>query len=361
MWKQYSNIGNLTVDLELTTHCNLRCPQCSRTDEKNNLNPYPFIALTSVTLDQFKSWFSPEDLRCVKYMHFSGTYGDPGMCKDLLPIVEYIISNSKTNVGINTNGTMRGEDFWWDIGSIGKERLRVIFDIDGINQDMHSTYRRGSDLEKVLSAVEAVSMTPAKVTVLTVLFKHNQDYLDQIQDMAQSRAFKQIDFDYVEGNQFQNSNVYKFQDEYGNEQQLEQVTRKDREQGLERFDRRVRDHRHTDIATKYDSIECLSLKNKNIKVTAGGQVSPCCYLSTPIERAINGNLIASTHITSSGKHGDLMNPLIQDFVDNWKSFNLNHSNFLDVLDNQWFKDLKKSWSDTKSVPYACAKVCGKCS
>ena len=50
------------------------------------------------------------------------------MCKDLKLIVEYIINNSKTTtISINTNGSMRNEEFWFDLCGIGKQRLELIF------------------------------------------------------------------------------------------------------------------------------------------------------------------------------------------------------------------------------------------
>ena len=50
---------NLTFDVELTTHCNLKCPQCSRTDHRNNLNKMEWLPLTSVSLKDFMKWFPP--------------------------------------------------------------------------------------------------------------------------------------------------------------------------------------------------------------------------------------------------------------------------------------------------------------
>ena len=41
---------------------------------------------------------------------------------------------------------MRMTDFWWDIGAKGQERVKIIFDIDGINQEMHEFYRSGVEL-----------------------------------------------------------------------------------------------------------------------------------------------------------------------------------------------------------------------
>ena len=92
MWVNYYNESRLELDVELTTHCNARCPQCSRTNEFNVSERKEWLPLNQVTIDDFKKWFPKIK---IKHFHFSGKYGDPGMCKDLKLIVENIINNSK--------------------------------------------------------------------------------------------------------------------------------------------------------------------------------------------------------------------------------------------------------------------------
>ena len=364
MWNVHYEKKNLTLDVELTTHCNIKCPQCSRTNETDKLNRHNWVPLTSVSIEQFKTWFPLDTILYIKNFHFSGTYGDPGMCKDLYKILEYIIKHSFANISLNTNGSMRDSDFWWDVGALCKKRITLIFDVDGIDQKMHNTYRRGSNLEKVLDAIEAVSMTPAKIRILTVLFKHNEDYLEQIRDMVQSRAYKKIEFDEVEGNNFQKGPTYYFVNEEGETEFLQQVTREDRQQGLERLSRRVRDHRHIHIAESYDHISCLAAEQSNLKITATGQVSPCCYISTSLERASHYKKeerdYPSNMLTTDGIAGSPLNPTMRDFVENKEKFNLNHTPFKDIINNGWFtSELQNSWEKRETACFACAKVCGK--
>ena len=299
MWSEDYKARKLTLDMELSSFCNARCPQCSRTDELNNVNKKEWIPLNQVSISKFKSWFPPKDLNNIKNFHFSGTFGDPGMCKDLYKIVSYIIDNSATaRISINTNGSMRSTDFWWDIGAKGQNRLKVIFDVDGIDQEMHNFYRRGTKLSKILNNMAAVLDTPANVNVFTVLFKHNQDYLHDIHDMC-NKLGHITSFDWVEGNNF-NSPIYKFNDENGNPLQLEQVT-SDRPaintvnldgslipasviDDSERKSRRVRDHRHIPLIKDYTEIKCHAVERNNLKVSIDGLITPCCHLSPSLER-----------------------------------------------------------------------------
>ena len=62
-----------------------------------------------------------------------------------------VINESDVFIQMNTNGGMRDTDFWWDLGLLGnKNRMQVIFDIEGINQKMHEHYRRKVNFEKLL-------------------------------------------------------------------------------------------------------------------------------------------------------------------------------------------------------------------
>ena len=360
VWKNNYDNGDLTIDVELTTNCNAKCPQCSRTDQLNNSEKKAWLPLIQVSLTKFKSWFSPLDLIHIKNIHFSGTYGDPGMCKELLEIVTYIIKNSNsTNISINTNGGIRDELYWWKIGAIGGKRLSIIFDIDGIDEKMHSFYRQNVSLKKVLDNMEAVLETNARVKVLTVLFEHNENYLNQIQDMCRDLGVKE--FDSVEGNNFQRGPEYPFRDPDGNYKVLKQVTRADREQGLERLDRRVRDHRHKPKTLEEKKITCLAIEQKNLKVHATGIVAPCCFLSTPLEMdsIYRKNKPVSYHITTSGKEGDEMSPIMKEYVDRYKDFMLPNRTLKEIVNDKWFtKALMHSWLERKTSAYGCVKVCG---
>ena len=128
MWNEYHRQSDLSLDIELTTYCNARCPQCSRTDQNDVNKRKHWLPLKQVTYNQFKKWFPK--VSGIRNFHFSGKFGDPGMCKDLYEIVKYILdSDETTTVSVNTNGSMRDEDFWFDFASLGKYNLvKVLMD-----------------------------------------------------------------------------------------------------------------------------------------------------------------------------------------------------------------------------------------
>lgn len=370
-YESYLN-GTLTLDMEISTFCNAKCPQCSRTDRWNNLQKKAWLPTENVSVEQFAKWLPPKDLNQIKNVHFSGTYGDPGMCKDLFEITEYVLTSSTCNVSINTNASMRDEMFWWKLGGMGGERLHVIMDVDGINQEMHSFYRRDTHLDKVLANLEAIAETNCKVTVLTVLFEHNQDYLEEIRDMCRKLGVTR--FDEVEGNNFADSPIYEFNDMEGNMQELKQITRKDREQGIVRLDRRVRDHRHSENKSNkkeeydnienwrhYDEIHCLALAQDNLKVSVRGTITPCCYLSSGVETTAvyKSEPYPYQHLTTTGKQKDGAHPLMQNMLDNIQDHQLEHKSIGEILKSQWWhSQLQESWNHKDPI-YGCAKICGR--
>tara|TARA_E500000318_G_scaffold88501_1_gene85785 strand:+ start:669 stop:1754 length:1086 start_codon:yes stop_codon:yes gene_type:complete len=360
MWSQTYQKKKLGLDIELTTNCNARCPQCSRTDQHNYLKRKEWLPIKQVSLKEFQNWFpKSEHLNSITNFHFSGTYGDPGMCKDLKYIVEYIISNTDTTtISINTNGSMRDEEFWFEIGVLGGKRLKIIFDVDGIDQEMHSFYRRGTNLKKILSNIETACQTMANIAVLTVVFQHNEDYVEEIQDMC--RKLGVTEFDVVEGNNFEHGPTYSFIDEKGNQQELKQITRKDREQGLDRLNRIVRDHRHN-LHETHKYIECAAAKEMSLQISSNGLVTPCCFLSQPLEQMTTYRpyLNHNTNITTNGK--DELNNVMKKFINRNNDFNLNHKNIDEIVNDIWYtKELSSSFHSKDTSSFACKKVCGKC-
>ena len=214
----YKSFG-LRVFLDISTYCNAACPQCHRTDP-NGLGKASWLPLIQWDLETFKKAYNLDKSR-VKYysFNFCGTWGDPVMNKDLIEMVQYIIDNSNAIITIDTNGSIRDEEWWWRLGSIAGERLIVYFAVDGINQKMHSHYRRNTDLKKILDNMESISYTLSKPRVRTIVFKHNEEYLKQIEELVKARGARLVTF--TPSDRWQHGPVFNFTDEEGNAQTLQ--------------------------------------------------------------------------------------------------------------------------------------------
>lgn len=217
------NLNQLTAWIDISTYCNARCPQCHRNDP-NGLKKASWLPLIQWSLEQFKTAWPPSSMERIKRFEICGTWGDPVMNKDIYEIIEYIIENSQSRIQINTNGGMRDELFWWKLGVIGRGRMQVIFDIDGINQEMHAKYRRNVDFEKLKQNVIAYVEGGGNAFAHIIVFKHNEKYLKDI--IAMTREWGIPEYLAQASNRFDNGPVFEFTDEQGQLQTLEEMTDK---------------------------------------------------------------------------------------------------------------------------------------
>jgi len=212
------------ADINLTNLCNARCPQCQRTAEIG-LGTLKDLPMITWSLQDFMNYFSKKTLDDIKEYSFCGTWGDPLMAKDIEPIVHYIMDNSNAKVIITTNGSIRKDDFYIRLGNYCGRRLSMVIDVDGTTEEMHQKYRRGTSLKKSLSALRALSTTKAIPLSQTVVFKHNEMYVEQIKNLAiESGSHNHISypsdrFDFLHGD----LNIFNFINEDGNKETLERA------------------------------------------------------------------------------------------------------------------------------------------
>ena len=315
------NPNSIKVFLDISTYCNAGCPQCHRTNP-NGLSKEGWLPLIQWDLDMFKKAFPPSEMMRIKIFKFCGTWGDPVMCKDLDKIFAYIIDNSNTLISMDTNGSIRNADWWWDIGVKCRSRLEVIFDIDGINQEMHEKYRRFTHLSKVLENMNMLSQTTSLVKSQTILFKHNQEYKSEIKKLV--KAHGSIAHAFVISDRFRGENIRSFINEHGEEDYLEAADREVLPDGIIAGS--------TDRHNSYE-IKCRwALPRNEIVVNPDGQIMPCCFH-------------ANAHFwqrhdpayKNSNRMALNLNPVYsEDYNTNLKSYNILHTKLSEILNSDWF-------------------------
>lgn len=218
----YDN-NQISMWLDLSTYCNAACPQCHRTDA-NGLGKAGWLPDVQWTLEEFKKMFPAETLSHIERFDICGTWGDPMMNKDIGKIVEHIIASSKCKIIINTNGSIRNEDWWWNLGVLTGKRLTVVWAIDGYTQEQHAKYRQQTELDKIVLNMEAFNFAGGRSEVFTVVFKHNEKDLHNIARLAKQKGADTIFF--VKSNRFHHNSQDKFRyiDKDGQEGSLERST-----------------------------------------------------------------------------------------------------------------------------------------
>lgn len=193
-YKQLYDQKDLTLWMDISTYCNAACPQCHRTNPTNIEKTAHFLELEQWSIDQFKKAFSPETMAAVGTFDFCGTWGDPLMNKDIVEILQYIKEESNCNVDIHTNGSMRNEEWFFNLCVMLGPRLHITFTVDGINQEMHELYRQKTDLSKILEHIETVAGTHSTARIHTIIFKHNEKHLWELVNMVGDAGAESIAF-----------------------------------------------------------------------------------------------------------------------------------------------------------------------
>lgn len=217
MWNELYKDKKINMWIDLSTYCNAACPQCHRTNPRTS-SKADWLPLIQWSLDEFKKAFPPSTMKNICTFQICGSWGDPMMNRDIYNISEYIMNESECYVVFNTNGSMRDPIWWWQFGFLLKERATTYFCIDGVNQEMHEQYRQKTDLQLVLENMEAYSEF-SKAGAFTVVFKHNEDELLEIYNLA--KRYGADDHLFVPSDRAHHQDTFKYRDPKGNIKILE--------------------------------------------------------------------------------------------------------------------------------------------
>ena len=315
MWNSY----NLCITLDITTYCNAKCPQCHRTDALGGgLKKVDWLPLKHVNLKTIKKWFPPEALKYIYRINHCPTWGDSMMNPEIYEITEYMLKNSNVLININTNGSMRNEDFWYSFANLAvkyPKRIVVAFDVDGIDQKMHSKYRIGTDLNKIFKNMNILSEAKKwiKVTTQTIVFKHNQDYMKDIKELCEKHGSTHHLF--VKSDRFAPSNdKFYFKDENG------------KEQFLEFADKAFKDSYVAGLKSENlkEDIICRWGINDSLQINYDGQIHPCCFFGNTHARG-NSSQYNNSELTKR-------------YIEKQNEYNLNFTPFREIINSDWFQN-----------------------
>jgi radical SAM protein with 4Fe4S-binding SPASM domain len=130
----------VSVSFEPTTSCNLRCPECP-SGLRSFTRPRGMLEMNSFkgTIDQL----APDLLYLTFYFQ-----GEPYLNPDFLEMVKYA-ATKKIYTATSTNAHYLDDDNARKTIESGLDRL--IISLDGTTQEVYSQYRKGGNLEKVIS------------------------------------------------------------------------------------------------------------------------------------------------------------------------------------------------------------------
>ena len=187
MSSKYLEISEIkSLQIEVTSHCNLMCPQCGRV-HYGKLNP--LLNLSDLKPEDYDKIFYEEKLPSLKQVFLNGNFGDPVISKHINYLIE-ILLKKEIIVKVFTNGSLRNSSWWENLGKLfAKTQNEVVFSIDGL-KDTNSIYRVNSQWDKIMENVSAYLKSGAKARWDFLVFKHNQHQVEEAQALAKKMGFK---------------------------------------------------------------------------------------------------------------------------------------------------------------------------
>jgi len=191
----------VSISIEPTTSCNLRCPEC----------PSGLRAFTRPTGMLKKDFFTETIDQLYKELYYLVFYfqGEPYLNPQFLDMVKYA-SEKRIYTATSTNAHYLNDDNAKRTIESGLDRL--IISIDGTTQDVYQQYRVGGQLDKVLEGAKNMvkwkramkSKTPFIIFQFLVV-KPNEHQVEEVKKLA-----KEIGVDDV---WFKTAQVYDYEND----------------------------------------------------------------------------------------------------------------------------------------------------
>ena len=175
------------LHLEPTDVCQAACPLCAReTDTKFHKDRQHHLDMHKIT-----QVFDADRIKQLDKMFMCGNYGDPSAGKHTLDLYrEFRKLNKNIVLGMNTNGGIQSTLWWFELGRIlNQSQDYVVFSIDGLESTNH-VYRKNVAWSKVMQNVNAFIEAGGSAHWDMLVYKHNQDQVDECEQLARNMGFK---------------------------------------------------------------------------------------------------------------------------------------------------------------------------
>ncbi len=324
------------VHFEITSRCNLLCPQCARVHDGALNAQLPLQDLP--WLPNIDKLFSESFCRQLDAVYFCGNYGDPAASPNLEFFVDQLLLRQVSRIGIYSNGSLRSPDWWFSLGRKLWNRGWIALAIDGL-EDTNKIYRVQSSWKRLVENLKALIATKVHVRWEFLVFKHNEHQIKQAIDFAKSIGVKDFNLKFTSRFDGQKNTFSGKKLSLPRDPNLQPPTSKNLSILLEKygsFDRYVR-------ATP---IRCKTQNDaRSIYIDFNGSVWPCCWVGAP------------KYFGPSNQQAQSLNHMLKKYEQNFNS--LKHHTFDQILSHSFFeRDLVQSWSSSERL-YTCGRTCGK--
>jgi organic radical activating enzyme len=325
------------LDIEPSSYCNAKCPQCVRESRNGD---YSFFQQVNLSDMFFEFYFPKEVVKDLEIVSFCGNVGEPAMNKHLPSILRWFRKhNPNIFIEIYTNGSVQSPEWWHEIGSIVGTNGNTLFALDGL-EDTNHIYRIGVKWDQMINNIKEYIRSGATSTWQFIPFRHNEHQVEQAEAMSKEMGFTNFKIKISHRdllNQPQNLATAVYPPEnpkYKHEgQQLDFVN----------FDK-------TESYLNSVDIKCYAIEMSTIYLSAEGLVFPCCHTASIFLLA--DDLIPAPY--------SWIKNVKQDF--NLNEISLYKNTLEEILNSHTFRRIKESWNLNMKQGRnpLCAAICGKC-
>ena len=318
-----------SIDFEISSHCNSKCPQCPRYDMFGRV--HKDLKTTHLDVNIIKK-LPLEKMKSLDLVSFCGNFGDPLMHPNLDEILSFF---QNQRISINTNASLRNKQWWAQLGT--NKNIEVTFCIDGIGS-IHELYRRNTSYDKIMENAKEFIKAGGRARWQFIVFRHNEHQLQEAKKLSDEMGFKKIKFIYSD--RFDTENKWKV---YDNNKHLYDLEKSSHQTTLRESLNAPEGEKYWKSLNKNKGpITCVWSNQKKIYIHSDGTVYPCCMLGS----------------IQSGKNIEKL--LLKKIVKDFTHIDLYHNDLRDILvSNVFQKNLPDSFKGNPLQHPICIEWCNK--
>jgi len=279
------NISQIqSIHLEPSTYCNAKCPHCPRFNHIQNDvfesdgTLHPNLIQQHMDFAAISKNLQLEKLTSLRYVVLQGDKGDPCMNPRIDDFID-MFATHKNSPGINlvTNGSIRNQKWWKQLGQKNYQNLKVTFSIDGLDDTNH-LYRIGLDFDDIINNAKSFIDAGGIAEWKFLIFQHNQHQIYEAKKLSEQLGFRNFSIALPDASRFKNQKNWKVikDSETVYTISLPEITQP--------YDFRIANVDSREFTSESEDSEiCPYLRKANIYITASHKVIPCCMMHFDID------------------------------------------------------------------------------
>ena len=273
------------VHLEIVDKCNAKCPMCPRSE--NGGPEKSFINKNEITLERAKQIFDVSFLQQLRFVQLCGNFGDPIAARETLEVLTYFREvNPQISLGVHTNGSARHTSWWTKLGELLSHPGDYCkFGMDGL-RDTNAIYRRNTDWDKIIDSTTAFIKAGGYAHWEYLVFQHNEHQIEEARQLSKDMGFREF---YVK----KTSRFYNYKTGKNEDYPIYDLNRNTigylKAPTEEKLTNSVSlNYKNIEPVKTEQFIDCQSIKEGEIYISARGEVFPCCFVGGELFYSMQG-------------------------------------------------------------------------